>query len=276
MGQTRRPSRRSCVFGFGSIRLCHRIYFDCRWRFHYQCIRHSMKNNKKIEVLAFCVTGTSVEWLEPVKDSLDLAVSPGGIFLDWTEFAISWRLRSQEILTEIAKKERSWLNMTEVNFLALKELIPGSPLDEWDDLRLRNVNQAWSQLRPWPDTFQALRKLNQTYKTFAVSNCDDAMLATITKNLQLPWENLISAQKAQAYKPEEAFYKFVISETGVTPDKILFVSSSLSDLQGASLSSMKTAYIKRVEEFGYYENLNSINEEHDFEIDDLVQLANQL
>ena len=54
------------------------------------------------------------------------------------------------------------------------------------------------------------------------------------------------------------------------------MSSSLSDLQGASLSSMKTAYIKRVEEFGYYENLNSINEEHDFEIDDLVQLANQL
>ena len=235
-----------------------------------------MKNNEKIEVLAFCVTGTSVEWLEPVKDSLDLAVSPGGIFLDWTEFTISWRLRSQEILTEITKKERSWLNMTEVNFLALKELIPGSPLDEWDDLRLRNLNQAWSQLRPWPDTFQALRKLNQTYKTFAVSNCDDAMLATITKNLQLPWENLISAQKAQAYKPEEAFYKFVISETGVTPDKILFVSSNLSDLQGASLSSMKTAYIKRVEEFGYYENLNSINEEHDFEIDDLVQLANQL
>ena len=235
-----------------------------------------MKNNEKIEVLAFCVTGTSVEWLEPVKDSLDLAVSPGGIFLDWTEFTISWRLRSQEILTEITKKERSWLNMTEVNFLALKELIPGSPLDEWDDLRLRNLNQAWSQLRPWPDTFQALRTLNQAYKTFAVSNCDDAMLSTITKNLQLPWENLISAQKAQAYKPEEAFYKFVISETGVTPDKILLVSSNLSDLQGASLSGMKTAYIKRVEEFGYYEVPNSINEEHDFELDDLVHLANQL
>ena len=72
-----------------------------------------MKNNEKIEVLAFCVTGTSVEWLEPVKDSLDLAVSPGGIFLDWTEFTISWRLRSQEILTEITKKESTIIRIIE-------------------------------------------------------------------------------------------------------------------------------------------------------------------
>ena len=115
-----------------------------------------MKNNLQIKVLALSVTGTSVQWLEPVKDSLDLAVSPGGIFLDWTDFTISWRLRSLEILAEINQGNRSWTTMNEVNLLTLKELIPGTPLDEWDDLRARNLNQAWQQLRPWPDTVPAL------------------------------------------------------------------------------------------------------------------------
>ena len=235
-----------------------------------------MKNNLQIKVLALSVTGTSVQWLEPVKDSLDLAVSPGGIFLDWTDFTISWRLRSLEILAEINQGNRSWTTMNEVNLLTLKELIPGTPLDEWDDLRARNLNQAWQQLRPWPDTVPALNQFKKRFRIYAVSNSDYSMLTTITKNLQLPWDHLISAESVQKYKPEKLFYEFVVSEVGVDPSQILMVSSDLSDLRGASSVGIKTAYIKRSDESDNPIAGNPSDVEHDFEAEDLIQLADQL
>ena len=68
----------------------------------------------------------------------------------------------------------------------------------------------------------------------------------------------------------------MISEVGVDPSQILMVSSDLSDLRGASSVGIKTAYIKRSDESDNPIAGNPSDVEHDFEAEDLIQLADQL
>ena len=209
-----------------------------------------MVNAPGVKALAFDVFGTVTEWLEPVKDSLDLAVSAGGTVFDWTDFTLAWRRRSLDMICEIGKGSRDWEPMAKIHLAALKELMPGTPLDEWDDLRAGNVNHAWERLRPWPDAIPGLERMKANFTVAALSNGDMVLLETMAKNLRLPWDRVLSAEMVQRYKPDPAIYAMAAEALGLGIGEVMMVAAHPNDLRGAAAAGMRTAYVPRPDEYG--------------------------
>src|SRR5262249_7477429 len=57
---------------------------------------------------------------------------------------------------------------------------------------------AWD---PWPDTVNALHQLKTRYQLAILSNIDDDLFASTQPKLQVEFDEVITAQQAQAYKP---------------------------------------------------------------------------
>ncbi len=55
--------------------------------------------------------------------------------------------------------------------------------------------------KPFPDTVAALRKLKARFQLAVISNVDDDLFAATARRLEVPFDHLITAQQARAYKP---------------------------------------------------------------------------
>ena len=82
----------------------------------------------------------------------------------------------------------------------------------------------------WPafdDTVKALARLKKRYKLVILSNVDDEMFAETTKQLEIRFDEIITAEQVGSYKPALANFRFAVERLGVPQDRILHVAQSL-------------------------------------------------
>jgi 2-haloacid dehalogenase len=60
---------------------------------------------------------------------------------------------------------------------------------------------SMGQWRPFPDTHDALRVLQKYVKLVLITNTDDAIIAETEKQIGIPFDEIITAEQAKAYKP---------------------------------------------------------------------------
>ena len=75
-----------------------------------------------------------------------------------------------------------------------------------------------------PDALAALRQ--KGFKLAAISNTDDDLIAGSLPSLGLALDTVITAQQAQAYKPDPQLFRFAHATLGVTPDEVIHVAAS--------------------------------------------------
>jgi 2-haloacid dehalogenase len=61
--------------------------------------------------------------------------------------------------------------------------------------------ESIAEWKPFPDTVAALRRLKSKYRLAVISNIDDDLFACSAKRLEVPFDHVITAQQAGAYKP---------------------------------------------------------------------------
>ena len=79
---------------------------------------------------------------------------------------------------------------------------------------------------PYPDVPAALRRMAEAYPLVILTNSDDSYAPSLVENLQAPFEVVITAEQAQAYKPRLRAFEYMLDKLGVGPDEIVHVSSS--------------------------------------------------
>ena len=79
---------------------------------------------------------------------------------------------------------------------------------------------------PHPGVTAALRRLAEAYPLVILTNTDDAQATTLAANLDAPFEAVITAEQAQAYKPRLRAFEYMLDKLGAAPDEIVHVSSS--------------------------------------------------
>ena len=67
---------------------------------------------------------------------------------------------------------------------------------------------------PFPDTVAALGKLKARYQFAVISNVDDDLFAPTARRLEVPFDYVITAQQARAYKPSLQIFKLAQQRTG--------------------------------------------------------------
>ena len=110
---------------------------------------------------------------------------------------------------------------------------------------VKNLVSQIEKLRPFDDVIESLGRLHKRYKLVILSNGDPDMLETAKRYHGIPFDRVISAAVANAFKPHPATYTKASEIVGVRMDEVLFVANHTFDCIGAKSAGMRTAFINR-------------------------------
>jgi 2-haloacid dehalogenase len=114
---------------------------------------------------------------------------------------------------------------------------------ERDELTL-----AWHRLDPWPDTVPGLTALKQRFVIAPCSNGHIAQSVALARHAGLPWDAILGAEIARAYKPDPRVYLASVAALGLEPGEAMMVAAHPSDLEAAAGCGLRTAFIPRPRE----------------------------
>ena len=99
---------------------------------------------------------------------------------------------------------------------------------------------------PFPDTVAALRKLHTVFKLAIVSNVDDDLFAETAKQLEVPFDAVITAEQAGSYKPSHRNFELALQRIARPKDKVLHVAQSLfHDIAPTRELGIKNVWVNR-------------------------------
>lgn len=205
----------------------------------------------QVEALIFDVFGTCVDWRTGVAREVAAATAAKGLKVDGVAFADAWRDLYQPAMQEIRSGRRSY---TELDVLHRENL--DTTLDSFgiaahfgDDERTA-LNRAWEKLPPWPDVVPGLIRLKANRIIAPCSNGSIALMTRLARYGALPWDCILGAGIAHAYKPDPRAYIAACEALRLQPAQVMMVAAHNSDLSAARDCGLKTAFVPRPLEHG--------------------------
>jgi 2-haloacid dehalogenase len=128
--------------------------------------------------------------------------------------------------------------------------------------------------KPWPDTVEALRELQRQFRLAIISNVDDDLFAGTRPQLEVSFDQIVTAQQAQAYKPSLKIFELALSRTGVPADRVLHVGQSVyHDVIPAQSLGLATVWVNRPSARTGVGAVKAIEGHPDLQVSSLVELA---
>jgi 2-haloacid dehalogenase len=98
----------------------------------------------------------------------------------------------------------------------------------------------------FPDSSDALARLQSRFRLGVITNCDDDLFAASSRRLGVEFEWVVTAQNVGSYKPDERNFEVAFSRMGLPRDRILHVAQSLfHDHVPAKRLGLSTVWIDR-------------------------------
>jgi 2-haloacid dehalogenase len=119
------------------------------------------------------------------------------------------------------------------------------PEAEIDDL-----NRAWHRLDPWPDSVPGLVRLKRRFVVAPLSNGNIALMVDMAKRAGLPWDAILGAEVARAYKPTPEAYLRTADVLALRPGEMGLVAAHNDDLAAARACGYRTVFVPRPAEHG--------------------------
>lgn len=226
--------------------------------------------------LAFDVFGTVVDWRSSVIDEVAAIAARYGATGDWGAFADAWRRRYQPSLDLVRTGAIGWTALDDLHRASLQELLREFGLEALEEEDRRRLNLAWHRLRPWPDSVEGLGLLRRRFVLTTLSNGNVALLVDLARNGRLPFDCILSAELCRAYKPDPRTYRMVPELFRVQPEQAMMVAAHRDDLEAARSCGLRTAFVKRPDEWGPGGEPEEPPADADAVADDFVDLARQL
>jgi 2-haloacid dehalogenase len=203
-----------------------------------------------IGALTFDVFGTVVDWRTSVIREGQAFGKPRGISVDWGKFADAWRGLYQPAMEEVRSGRRPWAKLDELHRESLVRLLGDFGIIGVSPAEIDHLNHAWHRLDPWPDAVPGLTRLKRRFTLATLSNGNIALMVDMAKRAGLPWDAILGAEVARAYKPTPEAYLRSAEALGLRPEQCLMVAAHPADLASAARCGLRTAYVPRPLEFG--------------------------
>jgi len=201
----------------------------------------------RVRGLFFDVFGTCVDWRSGVIREGE-ALGLDGV--DWPALADAWRGAYQPQLETVRSGARAWTLLDELHREALDALLGDFGLDALGDAERAALTRAWHRLDPWPDVVEGLQRLKRRFVVAPCSNGHIALLLNMAKRAALPWDVILGAELARAYKPDPEAYLRSAAAAGLEPGEVLMVAAHAGDLVAAARCGLRTAFVPRPAEHG--------------------------
>ncbi|MDH4480388.1 MAG: haloacid dehalogenase type II [Rhodoferax sp.] len=230
-------------------------------------------NAQKLEVLAFDIFGTVVDWHGSIVREM-LQWYPQ---VDGDAFALAWRAGYAPAMARVMAGELPWTLIDDLHRQILDTLLPDFGLAHLSEAERAQLNRVWHRLAAWPDVVAGLTRLKRNYLLCTLSNGNLNLLTRLSKQAALPWDCILSAETFHAYKPDPRTYGGAARVFDVSPEAVMLVATHHDDLAAARSCGLRTAYIERPLEFGaQHPKIETAVAANDLHAPNLLALAERL
>jgi 2-haloacid dehalogenase len=138
----------------------------------------------------------------------------------------------------------------------------------------RSLPGSLANWLPFPDTVAALKQLKARYQLAIISNVDDDLFAATARRLEIPFDHVITAQQALAYKPSAQIFNLAKQRIGVAPERWLHAAQSVyHDVIPARSMGIASVWVNRPSPRPGVGAAKAVAGEPDLEVPDLKTLA---
>lgn len=226
-----------------------------------------MLDFSRFELLTFDCYGTLINWEEGILRCLHRILAAHGKDTDdatilqlYGEFEAHAEQgeyhRYREVLQSVVRQFGAQLGF--------------SPTDQ----EIRSLPESLQEWKPWPDTVAALRQLQSRFRLAIISNVDDDLFAATRPQLGVEFDQIITAQQADAYKPSFKIFELALSRAGVPAHRILHVAQSVyHDVLPAKSLGLATVWVNRPSARAGVGAVKAVEGHPDLQVSSLAELA---
>ena len=198
-----------------------------------------MLDFSRFEILTFDCYGTLIDWETGILSALHRILSAHGKEID--DAAILKLYGDFEQRSEQGAF-RPYREVLESVVLQFGEKLRFTPSPE----EVRSLPDSLPAWKPWPDTVSALRQLKTRFRLAIFSNVDDDLFAATRPQLGVDFDEVITAQQAQAYKPSLKLFELALSRIQTPAHRVLHVAQSIyHDVVPAQSLGLATVWVNR-------------------------------
>jgi 2-haloacid dehalogenase len=231
----------------------------------------------QIAALTFDVFGTVVDWRSSVAREVQSVLAPKGVSLDWAAFADRWREGYWPAMASVRKGERPFVALDLLHREILDRLLEAEGIGGLTEAEIDHLNRAWHRLDPWSDVLEGMARLKRRFILASQSNGNVALIVNMARHAGLPWDMVLGAEVARAYKPQPEAYDRAAELLGLEPSRCMMVAAHPYDLTSAAKRGFRTAYVHRPLENGPgREAERPAPGTFDHQVDSFTELADQL
>ena len=198
-----------------------------------------MLDFSRFEIITFDCYGTLIDWETGILSALRRIISAHGKTIDDATLLKLYGDFEQRSEQGAFLPYREVLESVVRQFAAELRFTPTG--DE-----VRSLPDSLSTWKPWPDTVAALRQLKTRFKLAILSNVDDDLFALTRPQLKVDFDDVITAQQAQAYKPSLKLFVLALSRINTPAHRVLHVGQSIyHDVIPAQALGLATVWVNR-------------------------------
>jgi 2-haloacid dehalogenase len=222
-----------------------------------------------VRALLFDVFGTCVDWRTSV-------IREAARFGLPAELAGAWRAQYQPQMETVRSGGRPWIDLDVLHRIGLDRVLADMGL-ELGAAERAELTRAWHRLDPWPDVVAGLERLKARHVIAPCSNGHIALSVNLAKHAGLPWDAILGAELARAYKPDRQVYLRSVEALGLAPADVTMVAAHNGDLVAAGALGLRTAFVARPTEHGPGQ-ASDLGPEREYDVvaHDFLDLADRL
>ncbi|TKT77635.1 haloacid dehalogenase type II [Aquamicrobium sp. LC103] len=233
-----------------------------------------------VRALVFDVFGTVVDWRGGVaREAEPFLERHGAEEINPTAFADAWRRLYSPAMEEIRSGRRPFTRLDVLHRENLEAILPEFGIDPASVpvSALDELNLAWHRLDPWPDAVAGLTRLKARRIIAPLSNGNIILMLDMAKRSGIPWDAILGAEVAQAYKPMPEAYLRTADVLAMRPEEICLVAAHNDDLAAARACGLRTAFVPRPTEHGPAQTTD-LHADGDWDVvaGDFIELAERL
>ncbi|MEM9146425.1 MAG: haloacid dehalogenase type II [Pseudomonadota bacterium] len=204
-----------------------------------------------IKAAIFDVFGTVVDWRRGVAEAVAPVLAAKGLALDPLALADAWRAEYQPAMERVRSGERGYVPLDDLHLENLARVLGAfGVVEAFTAAEQAALNQAWERLPPWPDAVAGIAAIQAERIVAPCSNGSIALMTRLARFGGLPWDCILGADVARAYKPDPQAYLGSAAALRLAPAEVLMVAAHNGDLHAARAAGLATAFVPRPTEAG--------------------------
>ena len=234
---------------------------------------------KDIRALTFDTGGTILDWHTGFSDAFAAAGKKHGIEKDWKALANELRRKSLMSMLNLGEKEPPGYTFDGAHRFTVEALVKEHGLDAFTEEDIHAIAfDAPHNFKCWPDFPDVLPRLRTKYIAASFTILSYRLIIDTAKVNGISWDSVFSCEGIGKYKLLPEAYLTVAKYLQLEPGQVCMVACHDFDLNAAKAVGFKTAMVRRPDEWGGAEGLESPppDKPHDIVVDSFPELAEAL